>query len=76
MKLEKKVKKAYFSSVVSVALIPCIKDYREAGICSEVWLGRLELSKIKFEAMSSFEKFLQEKKMHRSKSSFVKFVSE
>ena len=53
-------KRLSFNTVLKVVLIPCIKEYKDAGIAEEVWLNSSDLNSYKQSAMIEVLDFMDQ----------------
>ncbi len=51
-------KEVSFSGFVQVMLIPCIVEYRDAGLCDIIWWTPADMNRFKVETIMSVQKFM------------------
>jgi len=51
-------KEVSFSGFVQVMLIPCIVEYRDAGLCDIIWWTPADMNRFKVETIMSVQKYM------------------
>ncbi|KAJ1383526.1 hypothetical protein B484DRAFT_411112 [Ochromonadaceae sp. CCMP2298] len=76
LRVVKSIRSVSFHSFVKVILVPCIAEYREAGMFDTLWWGQADFKMFRQAAAAALREFMHKRKLVNKRDALRLFILE